>query len=140
MSQREAKTASMVSLDIPAKAEYLVFCRLALVGIAQTRPIDPEILADMKLAVTEACSNAVRHAYEDAGGSVSIRFTVGADSIEIEVEDEGRGFEPQTPHTFPLDEPEAGMGLAIIDALSDDLSITVGGGGRGSLVTFRKHL
>jgi serine/threonine-protein kinase RsbW len=141
MSEPDAKTTSVVSLVIPAKAEYLVFCRLVLVGLAQTRRIEPEILADLKLAVTEACSNAVRHAYERAGGMISIRFALADDSIEVEVEDHGRGFAPQIPLSLPLDAgPESGMGLAIIDALTDDLTIAIGTEGRGSLLTFRKHL
>lgn len=141
MSRPETNIASTVSLVIPAKAEYLVFCRLVLVGLAQTKNIDAETLADMKLAVTEACSNSIRHAYEHGDGSVSVRFTLEEDYIAIEVEDQGDGFEPpQTFRTFSADAPEAGMGLAIIEALTDELTFSAGADGRGSLVTFRKRV
>jgi serine/threonine-protein kinase RsbW len=139
MSPLEANVASTVSLVIPAKAEYLVFCRLALVGLAQTKRIEAETLADMKLAVTEACSNSIRHAYEDGNGTVSVRFTLEDEQIAIEVEDQGDGFEPQIKRPFSPT-TESGMGLAIIEALTDELVFSAGPDGRGSLVRFRKRL
>lgn len=139
MNRPEANVANRVSLVIPAKAEYLVFCRLALVGLAQTTRIEAETLADMKLAVTEACSNSIRHAYEDGGGTVSVRFTLEDEEIVVEVEDQGDGFEPQITRPFSPT-TESGMGLAIIEALTDALTFSSGPDGRGSLVTFRKRL
>jgi serine/threonine-protein kinase RsbW len=139
MSPSEPHVANMVSLVIPAKAEYLLFCRLALVGLAQTRSMDAETLADLKLAVTEACSNAIRHAYEDGDGTVSVRFTLEDDSIAIEVEDRGDGFEPRVARPFSPD-TESGMGLAIIEAVTDELTFSTGADGRGSLVAFRKRV
>ena len=56
-----------VQLTMPAKAEYLILARLALAGIAREIPMSESALADLKLAVTEVCGNAVRHAYGDEG-------------------------------------------------------------------------
>ncbi len=141
MTQFRGTDAVNVALTIPAKAEYLVFCRLVLVGLARTREIDPETLADMKLSVTEACSNSVRHAYESAGGNVAVRFTLGADDIAIEVEDDGRGFQLDAVAVGPpRASGEEGMGLALIKSLTDDLDVSSGAGGRGSRVSFRKQL
>ena len=53
----------IVRLTFPARAEYLLLARLTLSGLARELPLDDELLADLKLAVTEACGNAVRHAY-----------------------------------------------------------------------------
>src|SRR5436190_6032668 len=87
-------TASNVSLTAPARAEYLACFRLVLVGLARAGAIDEETLSDLKLAVTEACSNSVRHAYEgEAVGSVTGRFELGVDYLAIEIEDDGPGFE-----------------------------------------------
>ena len=79
----------VVRLVMPAKSEYLILARLALAGIARQTPISEDVLADLKLAVTEACGNAVRHAYADATGVVEVRFVVAPESIEIEVRDDG---------------------------------------------------
>jgi anti-sigma regulatory factor (Ser/Thr protein kinase) len=66
---------------------------------------------------------------------------VGEDELAVEVEDQGRGFEPpQAVSTFSPDAPEQGMGLAIIEALTDELTFSAGADGRGSLVTFRKRV
>ena len=62
-----------VRLTIPAKAEYITLCRLALAGISHLRPIAEETLHDLKLAITEACTNSVRHAY-DAGNEGTVRI------------------------------------------------------------------
>ena len=91
---REAK--GVVELSIPAKAEYIVLCRLALTGLARRRALDPEVLADLKLALTEACSNSIRHAYADGReGTVEVRYELAADRLSIEVLDEGSGFDPE---------------------------------------------
>ena len=54
--------SELVRLSFPAKPEYLLLARLALTGIARDVPMSDELLADLKLAVTEACGNSVRHA------------------------------------------------------------------------------
>jgi len=128
-----------VRLTIPAKAEYITLGRLALAGISHLRPVPDETLHDLKLALTEACTNSVRHAYEAGSeGTVQIVYELGAEAITIEVIDEGEG--------FVLDEAseadrlsESGLGIAIIRALADELEIEPGDG-RGSRLRFVKHL
>src|SRR5467141_1958218 len=83
-----------VRLTIPARPEYITLCRLALTGLSRLRPLRDETLADLKLALTEACSNSVRHAYPDAEGHVEIVYTLTADTLEVVVTDQGEGFEP----------------------------------------------
>ena len=56
-----------ITLRIPAKPEYITLCRLALTGISRVREIGDETLAELKLALTEAVSNSVRHAYGPNG-------------------------------------------------------------------------
>ena len=67
-------------LTIPAKAEYITLGRLALTGLSRLHEFSEETLADLKLALTEACSNSVRHAYGDGEGtstSASSSVTTG---------------------------------------------------------------
>src|SRR5437870_9429487 len=83
-----------VRLTIPAKAEYITLCRLALTGLSRLRPVPEETLADLKLALTEACSNSVRHAYGDSdNGHVDISYELQADRLASEVRDDGEGFD-----------------------------------------------
>ena len=119
-------SSSTVRLTIPAKAEYLILVRLALAGIAREAPMSESVLADLKLAVTEVCGNAVRHAYGDGSGVVRILFDVTSDAIEVTVEDDGQGLSlDHIPDDIRVgEEPvEAGMGLAIIRAVVDDLAV-----------------
>ena len=55
-------SGGVVSLVIPAKAEYIALGRLALTGLLRPLAVEPEVIADVKLAFTEACSNSIRHA------------------------------------------------------------------------------
>ena len=130
-------SASVVRLVMPAKSEYLILARLALAGIARETPIEESVLADLKLAVTEACGNAVRHAYAGAPGVVEVRFAVEPGSIEIVVSDDGdaQRAAPALPATMPADEPpESGMGLAIIEAVVDELDVSARDGAHGGTV------
>lgn len=135
-------TANVVTLTMPAKTEYLVLARLALAGIAREVTMDEAVLADLKLAVTEACGNAVRHAHAGTLGVVRVRFEVTDEAIEIAVEDEGPGIPAVVPAAAPDvdDLSEGGMGLAIIRAVVDELRIDGREGGPGTVVRMRKQL
>jgi serine/threonine-protein kinase RsbW len=130
----------VVALAIPARAEYVALCRLALTGLARIRALESEVVGDLKLALTEACSNAVRHAYEKGReGMVEIRYELSEDRIEVEIADEGNGFDPEVVERAEgLD--EGGLGIAIIRAVTDELEIEVGGAGQGSRLRFTKYL
>lgn len=130
----------VVALTIPARPEFIALGRLALTGLARTRALSQEIVADLKLALTEACSNSVRHAYDEGRlGVVQIRYELGPDKIVIEVDDEGSGFDPQTIRRAQEGLDEGGLGIAIIRALTDDLEIGVRPEG-GSRLRFTKLL
>jgi serine/threonine-protein kinase RsbW len=131
-----------VLLKIPSKAEYLGFCRLVLAGLARARALDEEALADLKLAVTEACSNVIRHAYPDgaARGEIEIRYLLEPGAVTVEVVDSGSGFAPAAEQPDEMDElSDHGMGLAIIATLMDELELTPGPDGRGTRFRFTKY-
>jgi serine/threonine-protein kinase RsbW len=136
----EEGSASVLRLKVPAKPEYLVLGRLVLTGLSRSQPIDPDALSDLKLALTEACSNSIRHAYGREGGGVEIQFEVGEDFLAVEVLDEGPGFDPSLPTGDPEALDEGGLGLAIIRAVSDTTEIGRRADGRGSRLRFVKHL
>lgn len=132
-------SVDVVTLEIPARTEYLILARLALAGIARGVEIDQATLADLKLAVTEACGNAVQHAQPGDSGVVTIHFMVSEDAIEIRVEDDGPGMDAEPVGSMPDAElSESGMGLAIIHALVDRVEIEPGTSGRGTVVRMRR--
>jgi len=134
------RAAREVRLTIPAKPEYITLGRLALTGIARLRPLGEETLGDLKLALTEACSNSVRHAYGDGEGSVEIRYELHPNRLVIEVVDDGEGFDPHAGRGDGDELVEGGLGIAIIRSIADELEFGVGEDGRGSRLRFVKAL
>ena len=79
-------------------------------------------LADVDLAVSEAVTNVVVHAYRDRDpadgpGRVRVALTVDDDAICVVVDDDGVGLRPRT------DSPGLGIGLPLIASLCDMLEL-----------------
>lgn len=134
-----------VKLDIPAKADYVVLGRLALAGLIKANGFSEDAIADLKLALTEACSNSVRHAYGDDGGQVHLTFTTYNDRVTIEICDDGAGFDRDEIESL-ADEgmtaggySEGGMGLSIIRAVVDDFALRHQPDGGTSLLLTKLH-
>jgi Anti-sigma regulatory factor (Ser/Thr protein kinase) len=121
-----------ISLTIPAQAEYIDIVRLTLSGLAAKEGFSYEEIEDMKVAVTEACTNVVLHAY-DGGvhGIMEIIFEVQQDSLYIRVKDSGTSFhyEPTliagaSLHHKPLSDANVGgLGLFLMQALMDQVEV-----------------
>jgi serine/threonine-protein kinase RsbW len=135
-----ARNGRTVRLTIPAKPEYITLSRLALAGLGRVRPFAEDLLADVKLALTEACSNSVRHAYGDDAGHVDISFELLDDRLIVEVADDGSGFTPLPADESDGELTEGGLGIAIIRSIADEVEIGDGPGGRGSRLRFVKLL
>jgi serine/threonine-protein kinase RsbW len=105
------------------------------------RDLSEELLADLKLALTEATSNSVRHAYADGGdGVVEISYELRGDKLVIEVTDEGAGFDPAEAEGSLEELSEGGLGIAIIRAIADEVEIRPRPGGKGLQLRFEKAL
>jgi anti-sigma regulatory factor (Ser/Thr protein kinase) len=123
--------APEVLLTMPARPEGVGVVRQALAGMADALDFDPTVLADMKMAVTEACTNAVVHAYEaDAAGTLEVEMRADTEGLEIVVRDHGSGIQPRVAHS---DTPALGLGLPLIAALSDAFELR-GGANSGTEV------
>jgi serine/threonine-protein kinase RsbW len=108
----------------------LALTRLALAGVAANAGASREVVSDLKLAVTEACTNVIRHAYgENGSGEIVVRYTVEPGLISVEVEDSGAGFELGAAPSGSRNGDGNGMGLMIIRVLSDELSVSSEGSG-----------
>lgn len=141
MTNETGISTNIVSLVIPAKAEYIALGRLAVTGLLRPQAVEPEVIADVKLALTEACSNSIRHAYADSReGAVEIRYELADGRLAVEVSDEGGGFDPAVLAADAEELDEGGLGIAIIRAVTDDLSVGPREGGAGYRVRFTKAL
>ncbi len=130
-----------VRLRVPARAEYIALARLALSGLADIVSLPDDLLADLKLALTEAVSNSVRHAYADGSGFVSIAYELSGHALAVEVVDDGTGFDPDRPPPLEGEElSEGGLGIAIIRTIADEFELNSRPGTRGSRLRFVKRL
>jgi serine/threonine-protein kinase RsbW len=143
MGAIEDEQIGTVRLTIPAKAEFIGLGRLALSGLARLdgEPLPDELVADLKLALTEACTNAVRHAYDGGEGLVEIVYERYRDRFVIEVADDGDGFDLAPAPAVAGDDElvEGGLGIAIIRALADELELSAREQG-GARLRFVKRL
>jgi serine/threonine-protein kinase RsbW len=119
-------SSERVSLEIPPKPQFVSLCRLALTAICREHRFTDDDIADLKLAITEACSNSIRHAYDETGleetaSKVYVSYEVADDRLIVEVKDHGRGFEYEGANTDDL--PEGGLGISIIRAVCDEFEV-----------------
>ena len=104
-----------VRLELDSRPETLTLVRGVLAGVAELIGLDPELLDDLKTAVSEACNNVVMHAYDGESGPLGVRMYIDPEAIEVVVEDQGSGLPPLAP----ADETIRGVGLSVIRALAE---------------------
>ncbi len=81
-----------LELKLPARAENVAVVRHAFGGFAEALSVDEQTLADIKLAITEACTNVVIHAYEDdEDGSLEVDASIDGRHLEVVIRDTGAG-------------------------------------------------
>ncbi|MEH7111122.1 anti-sigma B factor RsbW [Neobacillus niacini] len=122
-----------VEMKIPAKPEYVGVIRLTISGIASRMGYTYEEIEDIKIAVSEACTNAVQHAYpDDEGGEVIVGFGIYEDKLETMVADSGQSFNflqtkselgPYTESSTVDQLSEGGLGLFLIETLMDEVRV-----------------
>lgn len=134
----EQMVGERVSLEIPPKPQFVSLCRLALTAICREHSFSDDDISDLKLAITEACSNSIRHAYGDADdeAKVYVTYEVQQDRLIVEVRDHGVGFEYAGANDDEL--PEGGLGISIIRAVSDEFDVIVPDDGPGSALRIVK--
>ncbi|WP_219835530.1 anti-sigma B factor RsbW [Paenibacillus sp. R14(2021)] len=132
----------VITLQVPASAEYIDLVRLTLYGLAVKMGFSYEEIEDMKVAVSEACNNAVLYAYGDLNAGeaaqapspaprIEVRLVKRDDALSIIVKDEGRSFDASAAarRAHPVngksvDELQAGgLGLYLMQALMDDVEV-----------------
>lgn len=135
----------VVELRIPNKPEYVSVARLTLSGIASRMNFSYDEVEDLKIAIAEACTNAIQHAYGKDKGideEVIIRYLINPRKLIIEVQDKGRGFDPGVIEKGPpgLD-AEGGLGIFLIKALVDEVKFKVNkeGGTQVQMIKYRKE-
>jgi anti-sigma regulatory factor (Ser/Thr protein kinase) len=102
-----------VRLELDSQPEAVALVRAALSGIAEWRELDPELVNDLKTAVSEACNNVIVHAYDGPPGPLAIHVAADGAGLSTTVRDRGVGFQAVAAHAQGM-----GVGLAVISALA----------------------
>jgi serine/threonine-protein kinase RsbW len=108
---------SDITLTLPARPENIGLVRHMIGALGAAIRLPERTVDDMRLAVTEACTNVVRHAYSDHGGRIEVVIRPEGEAINVIVSDDGRGLGPSPDVAGP------GLGLPLIAALADRLEI-----------------
>ncbi|MDX6681996.1 MAG: serine/threonine-protein kinase RsbW [Solirubrobacteraceae bacterium] len=117
-ASEEVTATPDLELKLPARAENVAVVRHAFGGFAEVLHVDEQTLADIKLAVTEACTNVVIHAYEaDDLGELEVDATIDDGRLMVVIRDRGRGIVPRP------DSPGLGLGLPLIATLAESLEL-----------------
>ncbi len=107
-----------MELTLPARAENIAIVRHAFGALGEAFDVDAQTLSDIRLAVTEACTNVVVHAYPDGGeGPLEVLASLCEEQLTVLVRDEGHGVTPRP------DSPGLGLGLPLIASLAESVQL-----------------
>ncbi|HEY2200665.1 MAG TPA: ATP-binding protein [Solirubrobacteraceae bacterium] len=107
-----------IELALPARAANIAVVRHAFGALGEALAVDEQILSNIRLAVTEACTNVVVHAYPDGEeGQLEILATLQEEKLVVVVRDEGPGIGPRP------DSPGLGLGLPLIASLTESVQL-----------------
>lgn len=134
-----------VEMTIPCEPRFLNVVRLAVAGTAARAGLGVAEIDDVKVATSEACTNAIEHAYPEVGEgacrAIRIRMSAREGELRLEVEDEGSGFDPKRLPKVDLEErvqEEGGLGIYLMRQLMDEVKIE-SAPGSGTKITMVKR-
>jgi serine/threonine-protein kinase RsbW len=106
-------------LEIPAKPKYVGLARLLAGSIARRMSFSEENIDDLKLAISEMCTNAIVHAGNGGSAPILVHYAAGDDFLRIWVKDQGPGFDPSTVEGERRELLTKGFGIPLIKSLVD---------------------
>lgn len=106
-----------ITVTYPATPGSVASARRALTDFATSAGAEHQQVEAVRLAVSEAVTNAVLHAYRETAGEVQVTAALVGDELWVLVGDDGVGLEVRT------DRPGLGLGLALISQVSDEMTI-----------------
>ena len=118
---------SVHRLSIPSSTRYLVEVRRFVENHARQAHLRDDAIEQFKIAVDEACTNVIKHAYMgDDRQQIDLAIIVDDDRFTVRIRDEGRAFHPRMysePNIFKYAETRraGGFGVHIMRRLMDEV-------------------
>lgn len=126
-----------IKMEITSNPEYVGIIRLTTSGIANKIGFSMDDIEDIKVAVSEACTNSIKHSNDNA---FYITYSILENGLSIEIEDKGKGYDIKSIPTPDLENPkENGLGIFIIQTLMDDVTIQ-SKENQGTIIKMTKYL
>ena len=131
-------------LHVPSSTENLSMIRDFVGSIGERAGMGPTDLAKVALAVDEACANVIEHAYgSDDTREVSVKVRFDAETIQIEIVDTGKGFDPSQIEQLSLDElmtrrKTGGLGMRLMHKVMDKVEYEIVPGQKNELRMVKK--
>lgn len=111
----------LISMNMSVNPDFVSVIRLTLSGVASRIGFSLDDIEDMKVCVSEACTNAIKHSKKD---EFQVKFYVYPDRLTIEVLDDGIGYDVDSLASPDLKNPKtSGLGIFIIKTLMDEVEI-----------------
>lgn len=130
-------TYETIKMEISSNPEYVSIIRLTTSGIANKVGFCIDDIEDLKVAISEACTNAIKHSSDD---TFTIIYSIMVNGLTIEIIDNGKGYDKNSVTEPDLDNlKESGMGLFIIESLMDEVNIE-SEKGKGTTIKMTKYL
>lgn len=130
-------TYETIKMEITANPEYVSIIRLTTSGIANKVGFCIDDIEDLKVAISEACTNAIKHSLDN---EFTIIYSMIENGLSIEIIDNGKGYNKSSVSKPDIDNlKESGMGLFIIESLMDEV-IVESQEGKGTSVKMIKYL
>ncbi len=126
-------------LQVPSSTENLALIREFVTSAAQQAGFDDTEIAKLELAVDEACANVIEHAYgHDVSKEVVVRVTLDDETLSIDIEDTGRGFDPGAIDQEELEQliskrKTGGLGMRLMKTLMDEVHYEIAPGKKNAL-------
>jgi len=136
--------AAVKTLEIPADESQLSRVRDFIADICISANFSPREANNSKLAVDEACTNIIKHAYDSGPGSIKIRAVIKPGWVDISLLDQGKKFDFGSVKDPDLDQyvesgKKGGLGIFLINRLMDDVDYRTTSEGNELLLTKKSH-
>lgn len=132
------------TLQVPSQTENLTIIREFVTGVGKQAQMSPDDLSKFELAVDEACSNVIEHAYaHDLTKEIIVRAVFDEERITVSVIDTGKGFDPnhvpqKTVDVLIKDRSSGGLGLRLIQTVMDEVRYEIVPGEKNELHMIKK--
>lgn len=132
------------TLCVPSSTAYLYLIREFINNIGQHAGLEEADIAKLELAIDEACTNVIEHAYgSDTSKELLVRATLNAEAMNVDIIDTGRAFDPNSVQSEELERLVAerrsgGLGVRLIKSLVDELKYHIEPGIQNELRVTKK--